>query len=434
MTQHSTKARLGQSHGRARLTESDVLAIREWADACARAGSTPPYKAKAAEYNVSEGSLRDIVARRTWTHLEGPAPAPRRKCLPGFPPDVELTEAVLRDQLAKHLQRSGGMLPRRRDLLPDFACRWSLIKWRIRAGSVAGIDAQTDLQWMLTLVRPADATGVGDVNLSAVETTVCEPASRLRNHRKTRNLAGQRFGALVADHKVPGRHRRRGTHWSCNCDCGRSVVVYAGFLQDGLTRSCGCALPWRLRWVMREAGDSPAQTYRRLRVFKLPPGVELTGALLRDQLAKHLQRSGGMLPRLPDRLPDFTFNWRLVAQRISSGCVPGITAKNRMQWMLTVLRPANEIDQTENVPAPLPRTNVRTRDLAGQRFGKLVAERRAPSRPGRSGSCWFCKCDCGRSANVMAQELLDGYTKSCGCASPSKLRWVIREADSSSAI
>jgi len=51
-------------------------------------------------------------------------------------------------------------------------------------------------------------------------------------------FAGQRFGRLTA---VFARADRRGeAHWSCVCDCGNEVVVRAGHLRDGSTRSCGC--------------------------------------------------------------------------------------------------------------------------------------------------------------------------------------------------
>jgi hypothetical protein len=63
------KARKGESHGRAELTQGDVVAIRAWAAECSEKGRTPPWTAKARELNVSDGTLRDIVARRTWRHI-----------------------------------------------------------------------------------------------------------------------------------------------------------------------------------------------------------------------------------------------------------------------------------------------------------------------------------------------------------------------------
>ncbi|MEX5747581.1 hypothetical protein ACWV27_26010 (plasmid) [Massilia varians] len=63
------KARRGEKHGRAQLGENDVRAIREWATDLRARKETPPWTAKAKELNISEGTLRDIVSRRTWSHL-----------------------------------------------------------------------------------------------------------------------------------------------------------------------------------------------------------------------------------------------------------------------------------------------------------------------------------------------------------------------------
>ena len=63
------KARRGEKHGRAQLGATEVTAIRAWAADLASRKETPAWTAKAREMNVSEGTLRDIVARRTWSHL-----------------------------------------------------------------------------------------------------------------------------------------------------------------------------------------------------------------------------------------------------------------------------------------------------------------------------------------------------------------------------
>lgn len=56
-------------------------------------------------------------------------------------------------------------------------------------------------------------------------------------------------------------------------------------------------------------------------------------------------------------------------------------------------------------------------DLAGVRFGRLVAVDRAPG-PGRVH--WNCVCDCGGKARVMSENLRSGNTCSCGCARREK--------------
>lgn len=68
-SQRSNMARLGEHHGRARLTAERVRAIRSWAAPYLARGEIPSWTDKAKEQSVSEGTLRDIVFRRTWTHL-----------------------------------------------------------------------------------------------------------------------------------------------------------------------------------------------------------------------------------------------------------------------------------------------------------------------------------------------------------------------------
>jgi len=56
------------------------------------------------------------------------------------------------------------------------------------------------------------------------------------------------------------------------------------------------------------------------------------------------------------------------------------------------------------------------RDLAGQRFGSLMAVERA----GNKGpyTAWRCDCDCGGSIVTSGRHLSQGHTKSCGCLHP----------------
>jgi 5-methylcytosine-specific restriction endonuclease McrA len=52
-------------------------------------------------------------------------------------------------------------------------------------------------------------------------------------------------------------------------------------------------------------------------------------------------------------------------------------------------------------------------DLTGQRFGRLIAERRANN--GAKGSLWACRCDCGGEITCRIDSLTTGNTQSCGC-------------------
>ena len=59
---------------------------------------------------------------------------------------------------------------------------------------------------------------------------------------------------------------------------------------------------------------------------------------------------------------------------------------------------------------------MNTRDITGQRFGRLVAVKRTSDKDKR-GKCylWECSCDCGTVCFVGTDLLLGGGVKSCGC-------------------
>lgn len=53
-------------------------------------------------------------------------------------------------------------------------------------------------------------------------------------------------------------------------------------------------------------------------------------------------------------------------------------------------------------------------DLTDQKFGKLTAIERLPSRNGKT--YWLCKCECGNRTQVQTGHLRSGAIISCGCA------------------
>ena len=57
-------------------------------------------------------------------------------------------------------------------------------------------------------------------------------------------------------------------------------------------------------------------------------------------------------------------------------------------------------------------------DLTGKKFGKLTVIERADDYILKSGNkepCWKCRCECGSATIVLAHNLKNGTTKSCGC-------------------
>lgn len=63
--------------------------------------------------------------------------------------------------------------------------------------------------------------------------------------------------------------------------------------------------------------------------------------------------------------------------------------------------------------AHVPRRGRPSPDLIGNRYTRLVVIGRAVQMDARAR--WVCRCDCGTIKPVLAQSLLEGSIKSCGC-------------------
>ena len=66
-------------------------------------------------------------------------------------------------------------------------------------------------------------------------------------------------------------------------------------------------------------------------------------------------------------------------------------------------------------PMPLLPAHPLFKNLTGLRFGRLRVIRYAGRTGEKRISSWFCKCDCGNDAIVLATRLQTGTTMSCGC-------------------
>ena len=56
----------------------------------------------------------------------------------------------------------------------------------------------------------------------------------------------------------------------------------------------------------------------------------------------------------------------------------------------------------------------KAKDMAGQRFGMLVAVRRNGTSPNGCAK-WECRCDCGKTIYVDSTRLRKGRARHCGC-------------------
>lgn len=58
---------------------------------------------------------------------------------------------------------------------------------------------------------------------------------------------------------------------------------------------------------------------------------------------------------------------------------------------------------------------MRSKELVGKRFGKLIVVSRFAENTKSGKAQWVCKCDCGNTTIVPTYRLTMGQTQSCGC-------------------
>lgn len=68
-------------------------------------------------------------------------------------------------------------------------------------------------------------------------TTPTQPAAMTTQGKVRINLAGQKFGRLVA---LSPERLGGCTAWRCRCDCGKELIVRTDSLRSGASQSCRC--------------------------------------------------------------------------------------------------------------------------------------------------------------------------------------------------
>ena len=171
-----------------------------------------------------------------------------------------------------------------------------------------------------------------------------------------KDITNQTFGALTALYQLLTPDMNI---WHCRCQCGREVDILYITLLSGNARSCGC-----LR--SRSRKDLTGQQFGMLTV------LSNTQRRLGTNILWHCRCDCG-------RETDVTRFNLLSGNTRSCGCL----------------------------------RNVGKRDIAGQRFGKLVALYPTEKRK-ESSIVWHCRCDCGEEKDVSVNSLIRGDTRSWG--------------------
>ena len=80
-------------------------------------------------------------------------------------------------------------------------------------------------------------------SLRGSRTNSCGCLSKDVRHNKRNDLIGRKFGRLTVLYENKDdvrKENRRGIVWHCRCDCGNECDVFATYLRQGQTKSCGC--------------------------------------------------------------------------------------------------------------------------------------------------------------------------------------------------
>jgi hypothetical protein len=178
---------------------------------------------------------------------------------------------------------------------------------------------------------------------------------------------GMQFGRLTIIAKAhdyieqkSGRHREQ---WLCQCECGNQKVIIGNSLTKNKhpTRSCGC--------LRSEIEDLSGLAFGRLTV-----------------LSRAKNKENGRTA------------WNCLCD-CGNSCIVG----------------TKELKNGETQSCGCLRDDLLTKNLLGQKFGKLTVIRRADNHVNYDGAFWECECECGNKIITSGKRLMYEHTTSCGC-------------------
>ena len=201
---------------------------------------------------------------------------------------------------------------------------------------------------------------------------------------KAKNLIGQKFDHLTVLFRTDppeNSAKKKDTWWACQCDCGNPelIKIRADRFKNESKFSCGCDFDK----VGRKIDDyiQVGNKYGKWTVLEFK-GVINTHASYLCQCECGKQ-----------------------------SIIPGSLLKNREKYNCG----CNDCSKGNTI------------DIAGQRFGKLVALEPTEKRYQNKYVIWKCQCDCGNICEVSLGHLRNGDVKSCGCIGKSFGEYCIQQ-------
>lgn len=276
--------------------------------------------------------------------------------------------------------------------------------------------------------------------------------------RQKLNLTGKRFGRLT----VLEETTKRGTHryWLCQCDCGSPTKeIRQSHLQSGKTISCGCALKdgdhkvdltgQRFGKLTAIAPTSERKHGKVIWECKCSCGNPNPVLVPSTYLTNGDTQSCGCLKKEQEKI-NFVdgydkervdgVNTSLLLAKLRTDSSSGIKGvyfhKARQKWyaQITVggqtyrsslvndkeraIDARIELEHQYHMPYLNKKETLRKDIEPGTRFGKLSVIDKSYTKENNKRTYYYykCICDCGNTKDVEHYQLLNGFSKSCGCS------------------
>lgn len=190
------------------------------------------------------------------------------------------------------------------------------------------------------------------------------------------DLTGKRFGKLTVIKRGEDKFSPRGDKkitWVCKCDCGKEITVCGTNLKTGNTQSCGC----KNKGILLH--NLTGEKFGRLTVVE------------------RAENKNGKTA------------WKCLCDCGNEVVVNASDIKQGRTQSCGCYRKDKHKEYTER----------KTKNITGEKFGKLTAIKPIGSK---NGKIWECRCDCGNTTNVSLGNLINGHIRSCGCLNKGIIR------------
>ena len=198
--------------------------------------------------------------------------------------------------------------------------------------------------------------------------------SHSRTYEKNKHFIGEKFNKWTILDIIESKNRHH-TFVQAQCDCGTIKEIRLSYITNNRVIDCGCGLKDRLNELIM-------QKYKHL------INTNINGWKVLDIIAPNGKH---------------THTYALCQ------CKCGTIKQVKITYLL------NEKSKDCGCGRKETLKQIFTKDITGQRFGKLVTMEMLEERNKNGRISYKCKCDCGNEVIVLGNSLTTYHTLSCGC-------------------